>query len=319
MATVARPRTLVLSPDDPVGLAAHAVLGFHAAAFAREEPAARAGVVEPVHQLRVATRRLRAALRFFGATLPAPAVAHAEADLAWMAGVIGAVRDLDVLALTVTRRARRVEPALRDALGSIQDAIRNHRAASQRALAGALDTPRRRTLLTRLDGIAGGPTRAGRGVALGEIAPTLLAPLLRGVRDAGRRIDAKPTPERLHRLRVRAKRLRYALETLRGLGSKRLAPALAELATLQELLGEHQDTATAIEWLRAHAPEDAPPATLLATGALVQVLGRRARRLRRQAPAAWTAVERRVLRHDLLRPHRAADRSAVRHLRVAHA
>jgi CHAD domain-containing protein len=306
----------VLSPDDPVGLATRAVLRFHAAAFTHEEPLARAGAVEPIHQLRVATRRLRAALRLFGPTLPAAAVAHAEGELAWMAGVIGAVRDLDVLAVTVARRARRVEPTLRDAIAGIETEIRRQRTAAQDVLTAALDAPRCRKLLVQLDGIASGPARSRRGVPLGEIAPALLAPLLRAVRDAGRRIESKPSAARLHRLRVRAKRLRYALETLRGLGGKRVVAAVAELTALQEVLGDHQDAATAIDWLREHATASGEPATLLAAGALVQILGRRARKLRRRAPHAWAGVERRVLRQELLRG-RGGDARPL--LRVAHA
>src|SRR5439155_283091 len=56
---------LVLSPDDGAAVAARVVVRFHLRAFVRVEPAARAGEVEPVHQLRVATRRLRTALRLF--------------------------------------------------------------------------------------------------------------------------------------------------------------------------------------------------------------------------------------------------------------
>jgi len=317
MPTAARPRTLVLSPDDPVGVAVRAVVKFHTAAFAREEPKARAGDAEGVHQLRVATRRLRAALRFFGPTLPPAAVAQAESELSAMADVIGAVRDLDVLGATVARRARRVEPELRDGIRGLEETIRQQREPAQQALTAALDSPRRRTLLARLDSITGPPGRPGRTTPLIAVAPTLLAPLLRAVRDAGRRVDAKASPARLHRLRVRAKRLRYALETLRGLGGKRLAAAVAELTRLQELLGEHQDMVIAIAWLQTHVPDEASRATLLATGALVQVLGRRARRLRRRAPAAWNDVQRRVLRHDLLGAHAALPRPTTRHLHVA--
>jgi len=319
MARAARPRTLVLSPDDPVGVAVRAVVRFHTAAFVREEAAARAGDVEGVHQLRVATRRLRAALRFFGPTLPPAAVTQAEAELASMADVIGAVRDLDVLAATVARRARRVEPVLRDGERALEEAIRERREPAQQALTAALDSPKRRTLLARLDAIAGAPPRPGRSTPLIAVAPTLLAPLLRAVRDAGRHVDAKAKPARLHRLRVRAKRLRYALETLRGLGGKRLATAVAELTRLQELLGEHQDMVVAMAWLQTNVPDDASRATLLATGALVQVLGRRARRLRRRSPAAWSEVERRVLRHDLLGAHAPLPRPVTRHLHVARA
>src|SRR5438046_829407 len=66
---------LVLSPDDGAAVAARVVVRFHLRAFVRVEPAARAGEVEPVHQLRVATRRLGTALRLFAPLLrarPAP-------------------------------------------------------------------------------------------------------------------------------------------------------------------------------------------------------------------------------------------------------
>ena len=77
----ARPAGLVLSADDPVGLAARAVVRFHLRAFAREEGQARAGEVEPVHQLRVATRRLRAALRVFAPVLPPTFVGRARREI----------------------------------------------------------------------------------------------------------------------------------------------------------------------------------------------------------------------------------------------
>src|SRR5712692_10313029 len=60
-----QPAGLVLSPDDSAAVAARAVVRFHLRAFARVEPTARAGEVEPVHQLRVATRRLRGRLASF--------------------------------------------------------------------------------------------------------------------------------------------------------------------------------------------------------------------------------------------------------------
>src|SRR5213592_3772663 len=80
-----RPAGLVLSPDDSAAAAARAVLRFHLRAFASAEPAARAGEIEPVHQLRVATRRLRAALRLFAPLLPARFATAAHRDLAWLA------------------------------------------------------------------------------------------------------------------------------------------------------------------------------------------------------------------------------------------
>ena len=58
----ARPRGLLLSPNEPAGEAVASALRLQLQVFSREEAGARAGEAEPVHQLRVATRRLRAGL-----------------------------------------------------------------------------------------------------------------------------------------------------------------------------------------------------------------------------------------------------------------
>src|SRR2546430_17530459 len=74
---------LVLSPDDGAAVAARVVVRFHLRAFARVEPAARAGEVEPVHQLRAPTRRLPAAPRLFAPALPAPFAPPAPRHPPW--------------------------------------------------------------------------------------------------------------------------------------------------------------------------------------------------------------------------------------------
>jgi len=81
----------------------------------------------------------------------------------------------------------------------------------------------------------------------------------------------------LHRLRVRVKRLRYACETLAGLAQDGLETVIARLIALQDVLGEHQDASTQASWLREQAPAAAlAPSTLVATGAVVHALERRA-------------------------------------------
>src|SRR5436190_877604 len=230
-----RPAGLVLSPDDSAAAAARAVLRFYLRAFASAEPAARAGEVEPVHQLRVATRRLRTALRLFGPLLPARFAAAAHRDLAWLGGAIGAVRDLDVL-----------------------------------------------------------------------------SELLRG----GHRLGPDAAPPELHRLRVRVKRLRYALETLRSLGDRATRELLARLERLQDTLGKGQDAATAIAWLGTYAEgPGVPVASLLPAGALIQALARRTRKQRRRALKAWRRFERTRLLEaviDELRGQAGAPREAAR-------
>src|SRR6266702_1986654 len=223
---------LVLSPDDGAAVAARVVVRFHLRTFVRVEPAARAGEVEPVHQLRVATRRLRAALRLFAPLLPARFAAAAHRDLAWLGGAIGAVRDL---------------------------------------------------------------------------APDLLRPHVRAVARAGRRLGPDAEAAELHRLRVRTKRLRYALETLRSLGDRSTRELLGRLGGLQDTLGKGQDAVMAIVWLRElAATRGAPASTLLPAGALIQALARRVQKQRRRALKAWRLLERTRLLDSVLKELAAA-------------
>lgn len=293
LVSVRRSAGLVLAPEDGVGVAARAAVRFHLRNFSAQQAGARAGEVEAVHQLRVATRRLRATVRLLGPVLPAGFVRVAERELAWLGGAIGTVRDLDVLTQTVHAHAGRLDPDSRRALGPLALVLHDERAARHAALVAALDTARCRRLLAHLVAFADSPPPA-RQRPLGATAAELVRPLLRAVLRSGRRVTARSEPATLHRVRVRAKRLRYALETLRGLGGRSLPKMVRRLGDLQELLGAGQDMVVAIGWLRAHVePARLATDTVLAAGGLVEVLARRARKLRRRYPAVWEELDRR--------------------------
>src|SRR5207249_838761 len=156
---------LVLSPDDGAAVAARVVVRFHLRAFVRVEPAARAGEVEPVHQLRVATRRLRTALRLFAPLLPARFAAAAHRDLAWLATAIGAVRDLDVLGETLRKQAARLDPELRREVGSLGVALHEQHERTLAELGATLDAKRSRRLLERLQDTLGKGQDAATAIA----------------------------------------------------------------------------------------------------------------------------------------------------------
>jgi triphosphatase len=287
------PRGCVLSADDGAAVAARAVVRFQLGAFARNEGPARAGEAEAVHQLRVATRRLRAALRLFQPVVPGRFAEAAQRDIGWLAQAIGGVRDLDVLGEAVTARAARLAPGLRTGLGPVALAVHDQRAAAHAALTAALDASRCRRLLDRLAGFADGTGSPARDRRLGDVAADLVRPLFRPVLRAGRRLDDDSPPEAFHRLRVRVKRLRYALETLRGLGGERTARLLARLERLQAVLGDQQDAVTEVAWLRSWVAAAAPaPATTLAVGAVIHLLLARAEKRRARVADAWRRVDR---------------------------
>lgn len=277
----------------PVGDCARAALAHHLQALQNEERRARHGGVEAIHQLRVATRRLRATLTLFEPVLPLRAAKSLEGELAWLADVIGEVRDLDVLMDAVAKRGGALDPSMRPAVVAITRHVAERRAAAFAALGSALDTMRMRRLVARIAILAESGVPASAQTPCGVAAPALVKPLVRTMRRAGDRLDDDRIAETLHRLRVRAKRVRYALESLEGLGAGTTRRLHKRLVRLQEHLGDHHDAVTQRAWLRGQARTFVgQPEVLLALGALLEALHRRARKVAGRARAAWARVDR---------------------------
>jgi len=289
--TVAAPRAprRLLAADRPVGMAARATVAALLDAMAPAVRAARAGDPEGIHQLRVAMRRLRASLALFEGALP-HTVTSLEDELATLGRTVGAVRDLDVLASAVARHGRRIDAALAPASATIVRHVRERRAAAHALAVDALDAPRTRRLLERLARLADG---RGGGAPIGSVAADLVRPLARDFARAARRVDAAASPAILHRARIRAKRLRYALEALARLGGSSTRELASRLAALQGLLGDQRDATTQHAWLAGEIPAFVGDAeALVAAGAIGEALRRRARKLARKAPGACRRVAR---------------------------
>jgi CHAD domain-containing protein len=232
--------------------------------------------------------------------LPPATAGSVGEGLSWLGRGIGGVRDLDVLALAVSARARRLGDETRAALGPLEHDVSARRAVALAELARMRDTQQCRRILGRLTSLAASRPAARGAVRFGDVAADLVRPVFRAVVRAGRQVDAETPGVSLHRLRVRVKRLRYSCEPLAPLVGDDMRPVIRRLMRLQDVLGEHQDAVTQVAWLRAYAGSaQLPPATLLATGALVDRLDRRARRLRARIPRAWRRFDRGRTRRTL--------------------
>jgi CHAD domain-containing protein len=288
----ARPvRVPLLLPDEPLTAAAGRALAFGTEALMHEVPAAEAGDVEAIHQLRVATRRIRAAIELFAPVLHGTRVRLWRRDLGWIATQAGAVRECDVIPVAIRNREDRIDPQLGAALGPVYDSLTARRAAELAKLKQSLGSQRFVVLIDRL----GKPVfrKVAPDAKLGPAAATLLRPVVRAVTRAGANLGEEPADDRLHRLRVRIKRLRYSFEMLAAFGGKRLKKTLSRLRDLQELLGECNDVAVTIAYLRSYAASSgAPPETVLGAGALIQSLAGRRRKLVRRALRAWQRLDR---------------------------
>ncbi|MCW5590750.1 MAG: CYTH and CHAD domain-containing protein [Burkholderiales bacterium] len=215
--------------------------------------------VEFVHQLRVALRRLRSAMRLFrDAVLPGEDAAFAE-DLRWAAGLLGRCRDWDVF---VSETLPPLVAAHGDAAAGkvLLARARARQREARRAAREAIVSPRYGLAMIRLARWVSAPAEPPEGVEpLEDFASRRLR---KGAKRVSQGATAFPTldaPAR-HRLRILVKRQRYAVEFLGSLFKARPARRhVRALSRVQDALGLANDCANAL----AHVRELSPPPEFL--------------------------------------------------------
>lgn len=290
------------------------------------DPAIRSGDADPehIHRSRVATRRLRTVLRGFepvvaatpGDAPPAWFAALSE-DLKWFGGVLGAARDSDVRLGSLEKDCAAL-PGL-DAAGgaTLLDAAREQQTSNHADLLEAMAKGRYLQLLRALEMLSS-PTGPGAAAVPGQFWATLSQPAATDMPSLAKRqwsatvkavsrLGNQPADEALHRVRIRAKRLRYLAEVAAPVISRpedrRSASATARAATaLQDVLGELHDAVVSEQWLRdaasrrpARAKAEALVATGVAAGQLIAAARERQRAQRLAWPSAWEQLDRKKL------------------------
>jgi CHAD domain-containing protein len=285
-----------IEPDGSIGRVGLAVLRRQFAALLAKEPGSRLGDDrEELHDMRVASRRLRAALSLFREFLP-PSAAKLGDDLRWVGQTLGAVRDLDVQLEQLDGWLLELSAADREALAPVRSLLEAKRGAARETMLTALDSRRFELFVGRF----GRLLRSARGRRSGPasmparaVAPDLIDGLFRAFRKAARRIERDSPVAEYHRVRIRGKRLRYALEFLADLYPGHTGPLTKRLASLQDLLGLHQDAEVAIQRLRRLASEhsaELPPEAIFAMGEIAERYRQSAAELRTRFPESYARV-----------------------------
>jgi CHAD domain-containing protein len=277
-----------------------AYLRIQAGVLSSLEPMVRADEPDSVHQMRVATRRLRAAFRSFGTVIPRPRSDKAAGELKWLGGLLGAVRDGEVLPRHLQADLRPVPVEL--LIGPVQARVQGHfspgRAAAYTELIEALDSPRYAALLAELDRLTIEPPLGPRaGDPAREVFP---AAVRRAYRQANKRMRrARHTPSgpardvALHQARKSARRARYAAEVARPAIGKPARRFSRQMKKVQTVLGDHQDSVVARQAARdlgigAHlAGENA-----FTYGLLYELQAHQAQRLQADARRGWKKASR---------------------------
>jgi len=216
------------------------------------EPEVRADEFDSVHQMRVATRRLRATLRSFGMVIPRPATAKVAGELKWLGGLLGEARDGEVLPQHLLASLQAVPVEL--LIGPVQARIQGHfaplRASAREVVIEALDSKRYAALLADLDRQAHDPPRGPRaGAPARDVLPAAVHKAYRQAERRMRRARQAPAGQAgdvaLHEARKSARRARYAAEAARPASGKPARTFARQMKKVQSVVGDHQDTVIA--------------------------------------------------------------------------
>ncbi|MFE2167993.1 CHAD domain-containing protein [Streptomyces sp. NPDC059447] len=306
--TAPPPRPRAGTPDDDTA-------GAHVLAYLREQrdaliaqdPAVRRNLPDSVHQMRVASRRLRSAFETHRKVLDRAATDPIGDELRWLAAELGVDRDQEVLLERIRTHLDELPRTLQ--LGPVRARLRvwntARRSASRRRAVAVLDTPRYLALLDAVDALLAEPPL--RKAAADPARTVLPKAVLRDYERLAGRVDSalalEPGHERdlaLHGARKAAKRARYAAEAAvpaLGKPAERMAKAVRKV---QGLLGDHQDGVVAREALRGIGAQAAGGGESAFTwGVLYAREETLAERRERELADVWAAVSKPGLRAAL--------------------
>ncbi|MGC2206921.1 MAG: CHAD domain-containing protein [Candidatus Dormiibacterota bacterium] len=290
---------LTLSPTQSAGTAVQIILLRLLAVAERNMPGIKADLdTEFLHDLRVAVRRARTALKLLGDLLPPDQVESLLLDLKWMSDLTTPTRDLD---------AHRLIPDHTGARGSQPEELRPFQAfllarrqlARQKLLRG-LRSARWSRARQRWSSLCTSqlPASEEHSRALGDqtveaVARPRIARAYRRARRLGEAITAASPASDLHALRKRCKELRYLMEFFGSvLENRSYRAVLRQLKSLQDCLGEFQDTYVQILAVKTFADEmvaegAGSAATLMALGRTVDALELRQAQARQEFGARF--------------------------------
>ncbi|HET7737900.1 MAG TPA: CHAD domain-containing protein [Tepidiformaceae bacterium] len=282
-----------ITPEMTAGEVAFAVMRKHFAVFLQNEPGTRLGEdIEALHDMRVATRRLRAAMSAFRPFI-SPRLEATRLELGWVGTSLGEVRDLDVQIERMEEWRGTFDSAALDELEALLD---SRRVAARKRMLAALDSRRYDLLVERFSAILRrGPARTyapGR-VPILAVAPDLIERRYRRLRKGGDGIRKDSAAAAYHALRIEGKKLRYALEFVGPIYGEQALAFARRVTALQDLLGLHQDADVAQDMLRemaGSAGRRLSPGTVLTMGMIAERYRSHAAELRQGFPGVYRSL-----------------------------
>ena len=251
------PSTPGIEADDLMSEAGRKTFFYHYQRMVYHEPGTRLGEdIESLHDMRVATRRMRAAFRVFGPYYKQKAVAGYRKGLKRTGRALGPVRDLDVFRAKTHAYLSTLPQSQQHDLDGFLAVLQAHRDSAREQMNAYLDSARYARFRERFgqfvetegmgsqsSHLKGGEPRPCR---VRHVAPMVIYQRLAAVRAYDEWVSMPdPPPERLHALRIACKRLRYTLEFFREVLGPDTRTLIKSIVSIQDHLGDLQDAIVA--------------------------------------------------------------------------
>ena len=307
--------SLEISASQPFAVTQFALLQRYFAAMLEMEPLVRIGSADAVHEMRVAARHLDVLLRQFSGYGPRWAVAS-RGTLRSLIKALGAMRDCDVQLEYLHTQAAALRGADRAAIEPLRDRLTRQRIHARARLLHTLDSSRTRSWVAHwLDQLRLGTDSGARARAAttASVARQLIRSAADKLRKRADRLNDDSTADDFHKVRIRAKRLRYTVDGFSSLYGGAAPEFLAALAKLQHVLGEYRDSTVRAKLFAdlVTSGRRVPAATSFLVGRLVERDQSDLKKCRRKFSKAYRRITRRRWR-ELLAAMRAQAQAATR-------
>jgi CHAD domain-containing protein len=245
-------------PEDPMAEAGRKVMRYNFAKMLSHEDGTRLGEdIEALHDMRVATRRMRAAFEVFGDAFERRALKSHLQGLRLTGRSLGAVRDLDVFLEKAQRYIATLPEEGKGGLDILIQAWQEQREAARVKMLTHLNSPEYFTFKREFNIFLSTPGAGRRPLPkdqptpdqVREVAPMLIYTRLASVRAFDSWLEDAPI-ERLHALRIEFKKLRYTVEYFREVLGHQAEQVIEELKAIQDHLGDLNDAQVATEILQ---------------------------------------------------------------------
>ncbi len=255
---VEKPEQPGVLADDPMSEAGRKVWRFHFKRMLMHEPGTRLGEdIEALHDMRVATRRMRSAFRVFAPYFEREAIAPFLKGLRRTGRALGAVRDLDVFMEKAQRYLKTLPEDRQDSLDPLLISWRAQRETAREQMMNYLDGEKYQRFGQDFGEFLDTPGAGALPQAEGHpepylarhVAPRLIYTRYEAVRAYETVLDGAPI-ETLHALRIDCKRLRYTLEFFREVLGQEAGDVIREVVVMQDHLGDLHDADVADTLLR---------------------------------------------------------------------